>query len=99
MSRGGEECLRKAAQRSNQLPISLEELSCGTGTAGASLQTPPRFRNRCRANREDEDQLLVGVCLRAIWLLRVRPFANATVPAHPLVAVLSVLALRCVWGV
>ena len=48
-------------QRSNHLPISLEELSRGAGTVGVSLQTPLRFRNRCRANRDAKDQLLVGV--------------------------------------
>lgn len=91
-------------QRPNQLSVSLEELSCGAGTAGASLQTPPRFRNRCRANRATEGRLPVGVCLRAVWLPCVCPFADATVPAStpaPLfspVAVLSVVTLEWVLG-
>lgn len=91
-------------QRPNQLSVSLEELSCGAGTAGASLQTPPRFRNRCRANRATEGRLPVGVCLRAVWLPCVRPFADAAVPAStpaPLfspVAVLSVVTLEWVLG-
>lgn len=45
------------------------ELWCRT--VGASLQAPPGFRNRCRANRDAEHQLLVGFCLLALSLLFV----------------------------
>lgn len=75
--------MRKAVQRSNRLPVSLEEPSCGAGMVGASLQTPLYFRNCCRANGDAEDQLLVGVCLQTISLLYVCPFANATVLPTP----------------
>lgn len=43
------------------LPIALEELSCGAGTVGASLQASSCFRNYYRANRDAKLQLLVGI--------------------------------------